>query len=340
VAVMLKTIFRFGIILVFVGAGTLRAQTSGDPRWSAWLGCWRTAESDGPTTCVVPSTKSSAVDVLTIVNGQIDSRYRIDADSQPHAIDRSGCRGTEIASWSPTGRRVYRRDDVVCGGVSGTSTTLMAISTNGEWLNVEGVRAGSGSLERFDRYHDAGLPTTIPKDVRAAISRRQLAISTARAAAAAPITEADVLEANAIVEPGVVRSWLAQAGAAAVLAELASPPRQTQATYPDAASSSAQYAPVCVPAGCYSPNPYSEYNGYSENPYGVYSSFYGVNPWGYRYAAPLIIVHGGRRPPVHVGHEPPRHEPSRHEPSRHEPMSPPPPRHEPPRSIPSVRARP
>jgi hypothetical protein len=332
---MLKTISRFAIILGLVGAGMLRAQTSGDARWSAWLGCWRTAEADGPTTCVVPSTKSSAVDVLTIVNGQIDSRYRIDADSQPHPIDRSGCRGTEIARWSPTGRRVYRRDDLVCGGVNGTSTTLMAISTNGEWLNVEGVRAGAGSLERLDRFHDAGLPTTIPKDVRAAISRRQLAISTARAAAAAPITEADVLEANAIVEPGVVRSWLAESGAAAVLAELASPPRQTQATYPDASAGGAPYAPACVPTGCYAPNPYSDYNGYSVYPYGVYSSFYAGNPWGYRYAAPLIIVHGSTRPPVHAGHEPPRHEPS-----RHEPMSPPPARHEPPRSVPSVRARP
>lgn len=340
-AVMRKTMSRGATVLLLFGAGTLRAQSSGDARWSAWLGCWRTADSDGPTTCVVPAARASAVDVLTIVNGQIDSRYRIDADSQPHPVDRAGCRGTETASWSPTGRRVYRRADLVCpGGVNGTSTTLMAISTDGEWLNVEGVRAGTGSLERLDRFHDAGLPTTIPKDVRAAISRRQLAIATARAAAAAPVTEADVLEANAMVAPGVVRSWLAEAGAAAVMAELASPPRQTQPTYPDVTAGGAQYAPVCVPAGCYAPNPYSEYNGYSMYPYGVYSSFYSANPWGFGYSVPLIIVRGGTRPPIHVGREPPRHEPPRREPSRHEPMAPPPPRHEPPRSVPPIRARP
>jgi hypothetical protein len=168
-----------------------------------------------------------------------------------------------------------------------------------------------------------------------AIARRQLAITTARAAAAAPITEADVLEANANVEPGVVRSWLAEAGVAAVVAELASPPRQPQPTASDMAAGGAQGAATCVPAGCYAPNPYSPYNGYSMYPYGAYSSFYAGNPWGFGFAAPLIIIHGTNRPPTHVGHEPPRREPF-----RNQPLAPPPPRHEPPRHVPSTRARP
>jgi len=333
---MLRRIARFTTACALVSAGSMRAQTSTDTRWSAWLGCWRSAETDAATTCVVPTARSTAVDVVTIVNGDIDSRQRIDADSQPHAIDRAGCHGTETTHWSPTGHRVYRRDDLVCpGGVNGIATTLMAISPAGEWLNIEGVRAGAGSLERLDRFHDAGLPSTVPKDIRTAISRRQLAITTARAAAAAPVTEADVLEATAYVEPGVVRSWLAESGAPAVVAELAAPPRQAQPIMQQMAPGA---QPNCVPAGCYAPNPYSDYNGYAMYPYGAYSSFYAANPWGFGFVSPLIIVRGTNRPPVHVGHQPPRHEPQRLEPLR--PLRPEAPRHEPPRTAPPMRARP
>jgi hypothetical protein len=280
------------------------------------------------------------VDVVTIVNGDIDSRQRIDADGQPHPIDRAGCRGAETASWSPTGRRIYRRDDLVCpGGVNGTATTLMAISPSGEWLNIEGVRAGAGSLERLDRFHDVGLPSTIPKEIRSAITRRQLAIATARAAASAPISEADVVEANAIVEPGVVRSWLAEAGASAAVSGLAAPARQTQAMGQEMATTGEQYAPTCGPADCYAPNPYSPYNGYSMYSYGGYSPVYG-NPWGFGFATPFIIVHGARRPPVVVVHQPARHEPPRHDSPRGEPLRPQAPRHEPPRVSPPIRARP
>src|SRR5437868_12688441 len=127
-AIVQTRIVGFAAGFALFGAGLIQAQTSTDTRWSAWLGCWRTAEADGATTCVVPTARSTAVDVVRMVNGEIDSRQRIDADSQPHAIDRAGCRGTETTHWSPTGHRVYRRDDLVCpAGVNGIATTLMAI---------------------------------------------------------------------------------------------------------------------------------------------------------------------------------------------------------------------
>jgi len=345
----------FATALAAISAGLLGAQTAqraqpaqtaretqtSDARWSPWLGCWRTAEESSATMCIVPTTRASAVDVVTIVNGEVDSRQRIDADGQSHAIDRAGCRGTETVTWSPTGHRLYRRDDLICpGSLNGTSMTLMAISPTGEWLNIEGFRAGAGSLERLDRFHDAGLPSTIPKAIRAAIEKRELAIATARAAAAAPITEADVIEANAQVEPGVVRSWLAEAGVSASVAEMVAPQRQTQpTTQQEPGTPYAENATMCAATGCYAPNTYSPYNGYAVYPYGVYSSVYGARVWGYGYPAPLIIVHGSNRPPVHVGHETPRHDPGQHS-GRSQPFAAPPPRHEPPRSIPTSRIRP
>lgn len=342
---MRNSIARFVTALVFISAGLLQAQTTrdaqaSDSRWSPWLGCWRTADENSAIKCIVPTARASAVDVVTVVNGEVDSRHRIDADGQSHPIDRAGCRGAETVTWSPTGHRVYRRDDLICpGSLNGTSTTLMAISPAGEWLNIEGVRAGAGSLERLDRFHDAGLPSTVPKEIRTAIAKRQLAIATARAAAAAPITDADVIEANAQVEPGVVRSWLAEAGVSASVAELVAPQRQAQPAMQQEPGTPYAENATCAPTGCYAPNSYSPYNGYAMYPYGVYSSVYGARVWGYGYPAPLIIVHGSNRPPVHVGHETPRHDPGRPS-GRSQPFAAPPPRHEPPRSIPTSRIRP
>jgi hypothetical protein len=345
---MQTTIARFATALVLMSTGFVQAQSSVDSRWSAWLGCWRTADADASTTCVIPTARSSAVDVVTIVNGEIDSRTRIDADGQPHAIDRAGCHGAEVAVWSPTGRRVYRRDELVCpAGVNGTATTLMSISPSGDWLNIEGVRAGAGSLQRLDRFHDVGLPTTIPKEVRTAITLRQLASSTARAAAAAPITEADVLEANANVDPVVVRSWLAEAGAGVAVVAVASPPQQSvpmtqemaapAPQYDSNCNSGACYDSNCNPAGCYQ-NPYSPYNGYSMYPYGPYSSVFG-SPFGFGFGAPLIIGSVSHRPRGFGGHQfPPRHQPPHGQPMR--PMQPQAPRHEPARFTAPVRARP
>jgi hypothetical protein len=333
-------------VLVLVGAGLMQAQATADPRWSAWIGCWRTADADAATTCVVPTARPSAVDVVTIVNGEIDSRQRIDADGQPHAIDRSGCHGFEMAGWSENGHRVYRRDDLVCtGGVNGMAMTLMAISPAGEWLNIEGVRAGAGSLERLDRFHDIGLPSSIPKETRTAIARRQLASATARAAAAAPITEADVTEASASVDASVVRSWLAEAGAAAAVVTAASPvyqgpPVQSQTMIQETAPPGSQYDSNCgMQTGCY-PNPYSPYNGYSTYPF---SPFFG-SPFGFGFGLPFLITHRANRPQVIFGHhqQPPQHGQPRGQPRGQpmRPMGPTGPRHEPLRVTPTVRARP
>ena len=347
---MRKTVACFTAFML-VGAGLMQAQATADTRWSAWIGCWRTADADAATTCVVPTARPSAVDVVTIVNGEIDSRQRIDADGQPHPIDRSGCHGFETANWSSTGHRVYRRDDLVCaGGINGMAMTLMAISPSGDWLNIEGVRAGAGSLERLDRFHDVGLPSSIPKETRAAISRRELASTTARAAAAAPITEADVTEATANVDASVVRSWLAEAGAApAVVTTTApliqNPPTQSQMLIQETAPPEQQYESNCgMPNGCY-PNPYSSYNGYSMYPYGPFSPFFG-SPFGFGFSGfglPFLITHKANRPQVIFGHQQ-HHNGPQHGQPHGQPMRPigPPmgPRHEPSRITPTVRARP
>ena len=196
---------------------TGRSQSSAtDTRWYPWLGCWQ-AEGDAGAaaryTCVVPTSKPTAVDVVGLVGSSVVSRSRIDVNDRSHPIEQAGCQGDETASWSDTRHRVYLRSNYTCGGVDGTSTRIFAIAPGGDWLEVETVRSGGGSVDHVTRRHDAGVPAGAPAEVTRALAGHQLAASTARAAAAAPITAADVIEAVHSVDAGTVRSWLVASNA-------------------------------------------------------------------------------------------------------------------------------
>ena len=181
-----------------------------DARWYAWLGCWEpdTARTSS-TKCIVPASGTNTVDELTLANGNIVARDRLDISGRPHPIRQQGCDGSESVTWSATGRRIFLRSDYVCAtGIKGTSTRMFAILPNGDWLEVENVRAGSGSIVHAARRHDAGAPANAPREVAAVVGAQQLAVSAARANAAAPITVDDVLEALHTTDPASVRTWL------------------------------------------------------------------------------------------------------------------------------------
>ncbi len=322
--------------MVALAAGqALHAQTAArsasiDPRWYPWLGCWQSESEQGGSaslTCVVPASSGSGVDALTIANATIASRERLDATGKPRPVEKDGCRGTETADWASTNRRVYFRADYTCGAaLKGTTTTLLGISASGDWLEVAEVRAGGGSIERVIRRRDAGLPASLPKEIVTALSRRQLAISTARAAAAAPVGTDDIVEATRELNPTVVRSWLAERGqridfnanqvaalnaagvSTAVLAPMTAPQpgmpvmpydssRMADAYLRGRADAMAQTQAYGCPTGaCNASTMYSPYNGYGYSPYAAYP--YGYAPGFGVYspfvlASPIIGVRGG-----------------------------------------------
>src|SRR5204862_8069758 len=115
-----------------------------DPRWTPWLGCWQTDTTQAKTaaatsfSCIVPLRGSSGVQVLTVTNGKIAARQRLEVDGRDHPMSDAGCAGTRTGEWSFTGHRVYLRAAFTCDiGLSGKSTTLYAISPAGEWLEIE-----------------------------------------------------------------------------------------------------------------------------------------------------------------------------------------------------------
>lgn len=187
-----------------------------DVRWLAWLGCWETDTTgtgeqgnSSSATCIVPIAGSSAVEALTIARHKVIARDRLDASGRPHAIDSQGCQGLEAVNWSSTGRRVYLRADYVCAsGIKGTATTIFSMSHAGQWLRVEEVRSGGGTIVSVTRLRDAGLLGAVAPEAARAIEDQRRTIATARAAAATLITTDEVIDAVNGLNAGVVRTWL------------------------------------------------------------------------------------------------------------------------------------
>jgi hypothetical protein len=209
---MAFAVAAIGLAALDVGAQQTRAT---DAHLYPFIGCWRadsTAQSgvSGALSCVVPVAGSADVEIVSLADGRIAERRRIDASGRPRAIDEQGCSGQEQASWSPEPRRVYLHSAFTCApnGIAGGKTTLMSILPSGEWLEVESVRAGSGAITHVERRRDAGIPATVPRDIATRVGTRRLAVMTARAGAATPLRTTDVLEALHHSDSAVVRAWL------------------------------------------------------------------------------------------------------------------------------------
>lgn len=206
--------------LLVAAAASARAQASGpDPRWQAWLGCWRPvgdaapADARAPLVCVLPVAGTPNVEIAAVLDTEIVSRDTVAATGERRAISRDGCEGWERATWSSEGQRVYLQSELTCpGGLKRTTSGLMTMTPDGHWLDARGVALRGQMAVRVAQYADAGLPGTLPAAIVAALGRRALAVGLAREAASAPVTLADVVEASRQVEPALIEAWLAGDG--------------------------------------------------------------------------------------------------------------------------------
>lgn len=311
------------------------AQPTLDPRWTPWLGCWRSQPSSpsapaAATTCIIPLSGTTGVEELSISSGKIVERRRFEADGRPHPMQESNCSGTRTSQWSPGGRRVYVRSEYTCdAGFTGASTSIIALSSTGDFIESEHVKAGRGSVEHITHLRDAGLPDGLPAEVTAALAPRRLAITTARAAAIAPLASDDVIEALQQADAAAVRAWLTETGqqftlngdqiAALIRADVPQSVLQAMVGWapqqntgmaqevfttrsntgggivvygssPQPEAQPTSNGLYCNASGCYSENPYSGYNGYNGF---VYSPYQFGAPYYPYYPFPIGVV-----PPV------------------------------------------
>jgi hypothetical protein len=318
-----------------------------DVRWYPWIGCWQRTADVGPgavLTCVVPAEGASAVDIVTVSNGGVESREHVVVDGRPHPVEKDGCTGSQTATWASSGARVYIGSAYTCAGeLHGRSSTLYAILPTGEWVDAREVQSGGGKLLTVTRYHDAGLPSSVPASVRSEIAHHALAATTARASAGAPVSPTEIAEAQRAVDSAVVQAWLTARTQGYAANTNVPPPapvageiRVYQSAPPMTAPRGMERlpstrVPVCDASGCYVENPYSDFNGISYVPYSPYpSGWTGGYYYPYPYVAPIVVIRGGSRfggrPPTQgrppVIHMPPGRPPTG--PSGIHPVQPPP----------------
>ena len=277
------------------------------PRWQAWLGCWSATPAEqwretGPDAprivCITPTADGDVVDISAIAEGKVMSRDRIDASGTTHAVEATGCQGTQSARWSSDGRRVFLRSTVTCDGTPTEMSAILALTPRGEWLDVRRVAAGEGSDVRVARYHDVGLPSAVPTEItRSFESRNAIMLHDARVVAGGPVGSNAIIEASRATDPSVVESWVVESGHrfaidARTLAELADAGVPARVT--DAMISVSRLTDVATSHTVF----YSPYgwNG-RDGQYGrssadawdqgtgsrVYVSIYEYDPWGWGY---------------------------------------------------------
>lgn len=224
-----RTSVLLAIALLLGSAATAAAQDSQaarDGRWAPWVGCWqasaRDVESLGvapgsqtplPVVCIVPSAGVAAIDLITVTGAQVAPAERVDAAGARRPVSREGCEGWEIAEFSPDAKRIYLRSEHQCtGNRTRTSTGIMSISPNGEWLDVQGVKVDANSAVRVAHYGRVPVPAALGAEVRSVLEGHTLAQNTAVLAASDSIEIADVVEASKRADPLVVQTWLIERG--------------------------------------------------------------------------------------------------------------------------------
>jgi len=180
----------------------------------AWLGCWSAEQSaTGPDAapaivCITPTARVDVADVITVQGGRIVGRETLDATGRPRPIDAARCTGERSARWSNDRRRLFVHSIGTCAGVSSSTSGLLTIGADGDWLDVEAISAGGGASVRVARYREVTPPTALPTAARSALRAQALATHSVRVAAGAPVRAEDVLEASRVLDAGVVDAWV------------------------------------------------------------------------------------------------------------------------------------
>jgi hypothetical protein len=193
------------------GAAPVRGQdTAIDPRWLAYLGCWETTSPAKSQLCIVPTSDPSSVDLLTIVKGEVTARERIAATGEQLQTARGECTGWRSAQWSSHGQRLYLRSEDACAGGTAAGTGVIALSGNGQLLYVQSMTIGGQTGVRVQRYREATSDLLLPDDVAAVLRLDVSSTMQARAAAAAPLAIADVIEASHNIDVAVLEALLVE----------------------------------------------------------------------------------------------------------------------------------
>jgi uncharacterized membrane protein YgcG len=208
-----------------LAAGAQETQlASNDGRWTPWIGCWQASSRDAltldlapnkaaPVICFIPAAGNATVDLVTINGGTAGAPERVDAAGSRREVSRDGCKGWEIAEFSPDAKRIYLHSEHQCtGNRTRTSTGIMSFTPNGEWLDVQGVKVDTHNGVRVAHYGRVPIPDALSADLRAKLESVKLAAATAAFVMRDSVRIADVIEASKKVDALIVQTWLTERG--------------------------------------------------------------------------------------------------------------------------------
>jgi hypothetical protein len=214
--------FASGVLLLLLAVPAY-AQTTTDPRWTRWTGCWELVTENSREGAPSPSTAGRAprsqprdpsrpqvcVEALpdggatftTKVGTQTPIVQTIVADGSDRPITEDGCTGTQRAEWSADGLRLYARAEMTCKSDQGPRRVsgLAMIGPDGRWTDVQSVDVGGRESFRVRHYRRAD-------DTRPASS-----------ISATALTLDDVKEASAKVSPRALEAALVETRASFTL---------------------------------------------------------------------------------------------------------------------------
>ena len=208
-------------LTVFALGAPAYGQTSNDPRWVPWLGCWElyeqgvrdadepvreeqgqpSAETARPRVCVTPVPPNGAALVTTVGTEKAFDQV-VTADGLDHTVDDGECRGIQSAGWSADGLRLFARAKVTCAGDSTPRgvTGLALLAPDGTWLDIQAVDVGGRENVRVRRYR-----RVLDEAGAAAASRPHIAATRLRLA--------DIKEASAKISPRAIEAALVETNA-------------------------------------------------------------------------------------------------------------------------------
>ena len=198
-----------------------------DSRWAPWIGCWRavdetaaaaftataTASAEAPLLCVVPLAGEAAIEMLTVVDGQVVSRESIFTDGRQHGVSREECEGWEGAEFSADSHRIYVRSELTCAaGSHRSSTGLMSMVSPFEWLDVRTMDVDGQSVPWAIRYRLASQADFEAAGQEDLFSAQGSEVRMARMVASIPIVVDDVIEAAGRVSAETLQLWVVERG--------------------------------------------------------------------------------------------------------------------------------
>ena len=102
--------------------------------------------------CVTRAPEPSGAIMITRVAGEAALEQSVMADGVSHPVAHSDCRGTQSATWSRDGRRLFASAELTCGEDRRKVSGLTMLEDPLTWLDIQSIEVGDRTEVRLRRY--------------------------------------------------------------------------------------------------------------------------------------------------------------------------------------------